>query len=164
MKSVMAGGLILVALGTSCAGLQNIGFGPFPSTSLSGSVAGVASFVPGTVPGAGEFALVVYNTDSTNAYDATVTPAGGTALTKTVPSCGIASFAPSCTVASVVVTIAVSGSTTPPTLTVTPPATCSQQIVFIVPATTSSTSATSQPSLMETVPTSLAACGTSTGT
>jgi hypothetical protein len=158
MKHLILVGSALAMVGASCVDLQSLGFGPFPSSSLGGSVAGVASFVPGAVPGEGQFALVVFNTDSANTFDVTVTSLNGAAVTKTAAPCGVANFAPSCTAASVLVSVAVTGSVTNPSLTVIPPANCGQQIVFIVPGTTSGTT-TTPPTLTQSVPSSAATCG-----
>ena len=159
MKRLMLACCLLLAAGLSCTG-SSLGFGPFPSSVFgNGVTAGVAGFVPGTIPGANEYAIVVLNTDATNTYDVTMTPAGGSAITRQALPCNVANFVASCS-ANAVLQVIPTGSTTPVALTVTPNATCTQQLVFIAVTTTTGTggTGTTTVSLTQTAPTSIINC------
>jgi hypothetical protein len=170
---------VLLTACFGCAGIQSIGFGPFPSSSIAGgSLAGVAAFVPGIVPDDGEFSLIVFNTDGTAIYDVTVTPAGSTATTKQVNPCNPAYFTAGCDVGTVVISVTTTGLETPATLTLMPDSSCKQQVVYIVATNTTTTgdqTATDTPegetptttdqttiktvTLTQTTPIEAAACG-----
>jgi hypothetical protein len=170
--------LFLIAA-VGCADATNIGFGPYPASSIGVGplTAGVASFVPGTVPTAGEFLLTVANTDADNTYTVTVTALGSLPLTRTVASCGVANYAVPCDADSVLIELAVTGST-PVQLTITPdPENCLARVVYIgVPVGTGTGggtgggggmgggtgTATNVPTLTETVPASAVNCYSAT--
>lgn len=156
-----------------CAGATaNFGFGPYPSSGIgSGLTAGVAAFIPGTVPQEGEFALVIINTDNNAAYTVNVTPQGDLAVTRTIAPCSLANFAVSCDAQLITIELVVAGSATMPTLVLTPQTgTCTQQVVYIeVPVDTSggtgsgtgggTDTTTDPPSLTQTLPASAVNCG-----
>lgn len=154
---------VLLTACFGCTGTQSIGFGPFSSSSIaSGGLAGVAAFVPGNIPGEGEFSLIVVNTDSTAIYDVTVTPTGSTAVTRQAQPCNAANFTAGCDVGTVVISATTTGLENPATLTLIPDSTCKQQVVFItateIPAS-GDVPATKTATLTQTLPTSAATCG-----
>ena len=157
-------GLLLLVGGVGCVG-PNLGFGPFPSSVFGSSVtAGVAGLVPGVIPGENEFAILVVNTDDANAYDVSVTPAGGSATKREALPCSVANFVATCDVASVLIQLP--GVTPAASLTIAPDAACSQQLVFIALTTTEATEeeeATTTVSLTTTPPDSIANCPSLSG-
>jgi hypothetical protein len=152
-----------------CPGGSEIGFGPFPTSSVGGGqlTAGVAGFVPGTVPQEGEFSLLVINTDADTPYNVVVTPAGGLANMRMVAPCSLGNFAVPCDALTVLVEVIVPGAAAPVTLTVTPvPGACGQRIVYIGAAVDTGTGGGGDtdddeepPTLSETIPPSAVNCG-----
>jgi len=158
--------LALVGL-SGCVSTPFNEFGPYPSSSIAGGslTAGVAGFVPGTVPQEGEFLLLVVNTDSSSTQRVIVSPEGALAITRDIAPCSIGNFAVSCDAPTVLIQVVVPGSATMPELTLTP-AGCTQRIVYIgVEAQTDTGGTTDQPAtetpptLTETVPASAVDCG-----
>lgn len=156
---------LLAVMGLSCSG--EYAFGPYTTSSLGSLAAGVATFVPGTVPGEGEFLLTVYNTDSKNAYRVVVTPFGETAETVSIPSCTAVSVICPCDAESIEINLmASSGTSILSTLTITPDASnCVTRLVYIGLESTTNTSTTDSTTtttetavLTETVPDSIIDC------
>lgn len=159
---------VLVSI-AGCTGTTGLGFGPFPTSGIGGGqlTAGVASFVPGVVPGEGEFALLVFNTDSKAVHRVTATPLGGLAITRNIAPCSVGNYAMPCDAVSILVQIEVPGQATFPSLTIVPvPGACTQRLVYIsVPVqadgggTGGGNEQTEPPTLTETVPPSVVNCG-----
>lgn len=159
----------LVLAGIAGCATTDVGFGPFPTSGIGGTqlTAGVAGFIPNTIPGEGEFALLIANTDSTSSHIVTVTPEGGSAVDRTIEPCNVGTVAVPCDAETVLVELTVAGSATPITLTITPvPETCTQRFVYIGVTGTTGTGGggTDTPdtvtlTLTESLPTSAAACG-----
>lgn len=127
------GSVLLVGI-VGCAGMGGGGFGPFPSSGIGGGqlMAGVAGFIPGTVPREGEFSLLIVNTDAGSTHTVTVTPAGGQPITRDIAPCSLANVAVSCDAPTILIEINVPGEASPPSFTLTPiPGACSQRLVYI---------------------------------
>ncbi|MBI4580226.1 MAG: hypothetical protein HY718_11020, partial [Planctomycetes bacterium] len=131
-------GLLLLA-GTGCASIASVDFGPYPASGLgTGSVfAGVAGFVPGNVPGEGEFLLTIANTDPTTLHTVIITPTGDVPITLTIAPCNVAKAAVSCSATRIVIEIDLPPPAVNPTLTITPnAAACLPRVVYIEVALT----------------------------
>ncbi|HOA73306.1 MAG TPA: hypothetical protein PL151_12115 [Phycisphaerae bacterium] len=160
--------LALVGM-AGCAGVSEIGFGPFPTSGIGGGqlTAGVAGFVPGTVPREGEFSLLVVNTDADTVHNVVVTPEGGLASTRSISPCSAASFAVPCDAPTVLVQVILPGVATRVELTITPvPDACRQRIVYIGAAVKpdgggggGTDEDDEPPTLSETIPASAVNCG-----
>ncbi len=158
-------GVCVVSLGVlSCTGVPS--FGPYSSSSLGSLAAGVAGFVPGTIPGEGQFLLTIVNTDKTNPYNVLVTPIDDVPVIRTVTTCGTAAVVLNCTTESVLIELQIAGQTTSPSLTIVPdPDNCLTRIVYIeveVATGTDTSTSTVPPSLTETLPASAVNCTTAT--
>ncbi len=174
MKRMLLACGLLVLPCLSCAGTSNFGFGPYPSSSFAGGqlTAGVAGFIPGSVPGEGDFLLVIFNTDSRASHNVVVTPEGDLALSRTIAPCSVGNVAVSCSAPSVLIEIMGTNAAAPPAFTFMPdPDNCQQKVVYIaVPVDTSAATGTTDttgttgtttatPSLTDTLPPSAATCG-----
>lgn len=153
----------LLIASAGCPSIQSPGFGPFPVGSLAGgTLAGVAGFAPGNVPGVGEFKLTIVNLDNTRTYNVSATPAGGTATTGQVLPCNVQNIVTSCDATSVDVTVTDASSTLTGSLAVVPPSDCSQLLVYIsvttIPAEEGGTPTTSVV-VTDTFPSTPSACG-----
>lgn len=132
-QAIFWGSVLLVGM-VGCAGMGSGGFGPFPSSGIGGGqlTAGVAGFIPGTVPREGEFSLLIVNTDAESTHSVTVTPAGGQPIVRDVAPCSLANVAVSCDAPTILIEINIPGEASPPSLTLTPvPGACSQRLVYI---------------------------------
>lgn len=155
--AVTVGFLCVIGLGCASASLNPL-FGPYPSSTLGNIAAGVAGFVPGVVPGEGQFALILFNADSENAHTVRVTDADGTPTTVEVDACGTENVLVTCGTAIILVELLDEEGTTVSTFEVTPPATCQTALVYIDPGAAGDGEEEATATLTDTTPEAAADC------